>query len=46
MDHRQGLELPIGLIRVGTAHTSTGCSPGELLMGHKLITLLDRLHPD
>ncbi|KAL3213425.1 hypothetical protein MRX96_051690 [Rhipicephalus microplus] len=29
-----------------TPHTTTGQSPAELLMGRKLSTMLDRLHPD
>ncbi|KAL3225582.1 hypothetical protein MRX96_025748, partial [Rhipicephalus microplus] len=29
-----------------TPHTTTGRSPAELLMGRKLSTMLDRLHPD
>ncbi|XP_015262569.1 PREDICTED: class I histocompatibility antigen, F10 alpha chain-like [Gekko japonicus] len=29
-----------------TPHTETGRSPAELLMGHRLTSQLDRLHPD
>ena len=29
-----------------TPHTATGCTPVELLMGRKISTRLDILHPD